>query len=62
MSAAQVQADEGLRRAGRNDAGTGRWLEKVAVLRERDWSALTALTAAHPALTNDPRRKVGWSS
>ncbi|MFJ8040170.1 hypothetical protein ACIRBX_06600 [Kitasatospora sp. NPDC096147] len=66
MSGATVQVDEGLRRvlaaAEENAAATGRWLEKLAVLRERDRAALIALTAAHGALTACSPESGGWSS
>ncbi len=61
----RTDVDESLRRvreqAERNATATRRQQEKLAVLRERDWAVLTALTAAHPALTGPSPVPVGWS-
>ncbi|WP_405017247.1 hypothetical protein OHV05_09280 [Kitasatospora sp. NBC_00070] len=63
--AARTDVEESLRRvrlaAELNAAAARRQQERLAVLRERDRAVLTALTAAHPALTVHSPVRVGWS-
>ncbi|WP_405018475.1 hypothetical protein OHV05_17200 [Kitasatospora sp. NBC_00070] len=63
--AARTDVEESLRRvrlaAELNAAATRRQQEKLTAVRERDRAVLTALTAAHPALTIHPPAQAGWS-
>ncbi|GAA1140210.1 hypothetical protein F4556_003411 [Kitasatospora gansuensis] len=62
---ARTDVDESLRRvrlaAELNATAARRQQEKLDVLREWDRAVLTALTAAHPALTIHPSALAGWS-